>query len=126
MNVFIWFLVLLLFLSVIHDSASAPPKPQSRSGVASWVDYRLAGSLMANGKPFDPDKLTCASWHYPLGTVLLVTTPDRGTVVTVTDRGPNKRLGREIDLSPAAFKRLAPLSKGLVDVTINPLPETVE
>jgi len=42
-------------------------------------------------------------------------------VVKITDRGPAERfvrLGRIIDLSSAAFKRLAPLEQGLVDVKL--------
>jgi len=81
---------------------------------------------MANGKKFDPDKLTAASWFYPLGSKVRVSlnsngTPSRSVLVTITDRGPAKRLvrnGRKIDLSEAAFKELAPPDRGLVRVTI--------
>ena len=81
---------------------------------------------MANGRRFDPDKLTAASWFYPLGTKLRVSLKDeprRSVVVTVTDRGPAKDLvrhGRLIDLTHAAFKRLATPGAGLVGVVIQP------
>ncbi len=39
-------------------------------------------------------------------------------MMIVTDRGPAKRLGREIDLSRAAFARLAPLKLGLIEVKV--------
>jgi rare lipoprotein A len=92
-------------------------------GIASWYGEDHRGKAMANGQPFDPDKLTCASWHHPLGTRLKVVHGDRSVLVTVTDRGPNKRLkGRIIDLSRAAFKRLAPLEKGLIRVTVSRQP----
>lgn len=77
---------------------------------------------MANGKPFDPDKLTAASWFYPLGTRVVVTHDDRSVVVEITDRGPAKRLvkeGRKIDLSHAAFAKLADPDVGLIEVTVN-------
>jgi rare lipoprotein A len=80
---------------------------------------------MANGKPFNPDKLTAASWFYPLGTRVRVTVSDRlpqkSVLVTVTDRGPALDLvreGRVIDLGQAAFKRLASPDLGLIQVTV--------
>ena len=99
------------------------------SGVASWYGESHRGRLMANGKKFDPDKLTAASWFYPLGTKVKVTlhvpaAPARSVVVTVTDRGPAKDLvreGRIIDLGHAAFKRLGDPDTGLVPVTVVPL-----
>jgi rare lipoprotein A len=78
---------------------------------------------MANGKPFNPENRTCASWFYDFGTVLSVQSLDTGrsTLVVVTDRGPNKRLvrkGRIIDLSKRAFEDICDLNKGLTRVTI--------
>jgi len=84
---------------------------------------------MANGHRFDPDKMTAASWFYPLGTQVKVTvnspvyrnsTPP-SVLVTITDRGPARRLvrnGRKIDLAHAAFKALADPDAGLIEVTI--------
>lgn len=88
------------------------------AGIASWYGKECAGRIMANGKPFDPDKMTCASWDYPLGTRLKVSHDGLSVYVIVTDRGPAKRLHREIDLSRAAFECLAPLSKGLIVVKV--------
>ena len=89
---------------------------------------------MANGKRFNPDRLTAASWFYPLGTQVRVTLdapelngkkqPPRAIIVTITDRGPARRLvrdGRIIDLTHAAFKALAHPDLGLVAVTVKPV-----
>jgi rare lipoprotein A len=75
---------------------------------------------MANGRPFDPDRLTCATWGWPLGTVLRVSTWDgsRAVVVRVTDRGPARWTRADIDLSRAAFRRLAPLGTGRLKVRV--------
>jgi rare lipoprotein A len=78
---------------------------------------------MANGKPLQDEALTCASWDYPFGTRLriLAEASGRSVEVTVTDRGPAKRLykkGRIVDLSRAAFAKLAPLSCGIITVKI--------
>jgi rare lipoprotein A len=84
---------------------------------------------MANGKRFDPDKLTAASWFYPLGTKVRVSLdstsqPRASVVVTITDRGPAKHLvrdGRIIDLSHASFERLGAPEIGLLAVTVAPV-----
>ena len=79
---------------------------------------------MANGKKFDPDRLTAASWFYPLGTrvrVTLQSEPERTVLVTITDRGPGRRYvqqGRIIDLAEGAFKELASPDLGLAPVTV--------
>jgi rare lipoprotein A len=97
-------------------------------GSASWYGEDHRGLPMANGKPFNPDRLTAASWFYPLGSKLLVTVKTRKVthkvVVTVTDRGPAKHLvqdGRIIDLTYAAFKHLANPNRGLVEVSVRPI-----
>src|SRR5688572_3401378 len=89
-------------------------------GIASWYGEELAGKKMANGRPFDPSKLTCAHWDHKFGTRLKVTNIANGksVVVVCTDRGPHKGLRRAIDLSEAAFKRIAPLKQGLTRVKV--------
>ncbi len=78
---------------------------------------------MANGKRFDRHKLTAASWYFPLGTIIRVVNLENGesVVVTITDRGPNLRLNRIIDLSEAAAERLGYVGKGLTSVFLYPL-----
>ena len=88
---------------------------------ASWYGEEHRDLLMANGQRFDPDRLTAASWFFALGTKVVVTHADRSVVVEITDRGPARRLlqeGRKIDLSRAAFAKLADPDAGLIDVTV--------
>lgn len=107
------------------------------TGQASWYGEEHRGKPMANLKPFNPRKLTCASWIHPLGTKLEVTTTwggeHRSVIVEVTDRGPARRLlkkGIGIDLSEEAFFRLGPplwsrsqvLALGHMYVNIQELP----
>ena len=76
---------------------------------------------MANGQRFNPDRLTAASWFFDFGTKVVVTHANRCVVVEITDRGPAKRLvheGRKLDLSRAAFAKLADPDFGLIDVTV--------
>jgi rare lipoprotein A len=92
-------------------------------GIASWYGQQHQGLKMANGKRFDRRKLTAASWYVPLGTVLRVVNLENGrsVTVTVTDRGPNLRLHRILDLSEAAARRLGYIEKGLTPVFVSPL-----
>ncbi|HEY1791532.1 MAG TPA: septal ring lytic transglycosylase RlpA family protein [Opitutaceae bacterium] len=95
--------------------------------LASWYGNECRGRLMANGRPFNPDALTCASWEYALGTRLLVTRGDRKVVVTVTDRGPRFDLvsrGRLLDLSAHAFLILADPRTGVIEVTVKVLKQS--
>ena len=94
---------------------------------ASWYGQECAQRPMANGEAFNPDRFTAASWDYPLGTALQVVSIDTGAAVEVivTDRGPAKRLvemGRRLDLSQAAFERIADLDRGVAKVSIIKLP----
>ena len=93
-------------------------------GVASWYGGgEKLNKHTANGEVFNPNALTCASWSYPFNTELKVTnvTSGKSVIVRVNDRGPNKRLGRAIDLSKHAFSKIANTKKGLVLVKIEKL-----
>jgi len=120
MKTVLWTSLFLLALnSALADVAST-------TGVASWYGEEHRGRLMANGKRFNPDRLTAASWFYPLGAKVRVTLksenhPARSVLVTITDRGPAKELvrdGRIIDLTHAAFKRLGQPTQGLIAVKV--------
>jgi len=57
--------------------------------------------------------MTCTAWNMKFGQKLRVTNLKNGAVVivTVTDRGPALWTGNAVDLTPAAFSQLSPLSK---------------
>jgi rare lipoprotein A len=118
-------------MAVSSGQTNTPLTATHQTGTASWYGEAHRGKIMANGESFDPDKLTAASWSYPLGTKLRVSlegagATKRSVTVTVSDRGPAKslvRLGRIIDLSRAAFQSLADPDKGLVRVKTFPLSD---
>lgn len=107
-------------LWLLEKTASASPV---RTLTASWYGLECEGKTMTNGKRFYARKYTCASWDYPLGTLLRVSANGKSVAVEVTDRGPNKRLlkTRQIDLSRAAFIALASLKEGLIQVKVEKL-----
>tara|TARA_R100000808_G_scaffold10228_1_gene27333 strand:- start:943 stop:1284 length:342 start_codon:yes stop_codon:yes gene_type:complete len=88
---------------------------------ASWYGEKYRGRPTASGEPFNPDELTAAMWDVPFGTRFRVHYKNKFVVVRINDRGPAKRLKRGIDLSKEAFSRLAPTSKGLINVRLEKL-----
>ncbi len=83
-----------------------------RQGTATWYSYKHCDCA--------------ASPDFPKGTQLRVSLtdhPETSVVVTVNDYGPDRNLfpNRVIDLDSVAFKQLAPLSLGLVNVTVDPV-----
>ena len=92
--------------------------------VASWYGKGFEGRSTASGYIFDSRQYTCASNAYDFGTVLKVTNKanNKSVVVVVTDRGSfKKKYGRDIDLSHAAFVKIANPNEGLIKVSIKVL-----
>ena len=90
----------------------------TESGVASYYGYSFDGRRTASGELLDTATFMAAHKTLPFGTIIRVTN-EQGFYVDcrVVDRGPFVE-GRIVDLTPAAFEVLAPLSKGLAKVTI--------
>lgn len=67
--------------------------------------------------------MTCASNTHKMGTKLKVTNRDTGKSVSckVNDKGGFSKYGRTLDLSRAAFAKIADLKHGLVKVDIKVL-----
>lgn len=94
-----------------------------QTGNASHYGGKHHGRRTSSGKVFDKNGMTCAHMTLPFGTKLKVTNLKTGAsvIVTVTDRGNFGKLGRVIDLSEGAFKKIAPLKQGVVNVKIEKL-----
>ena len=92
-------------------------------GMASWYGVQHQGRKMANGQRFDRRKLTAASWYFPLGTLIRVVNvkSEESVIVKITDRGPNRRLHRILDLSEAAATDLDYIQDGLTHVMVIPM-----
>jgi len=120
---------LLTFLILLMAAAGRARAGGVAVGTASWYGEDHRGRWMANGRRFDPDKLTGASWFYPMGTKLRLSVfspQPRSVLITITDRGPAKRLvrqGRIIDLSFAAFSQLGHPDLGLIAVIVEPISQ---
>jgi len=93
------------------------------SGIASFYSKNLDGTLTATGEIFKNSKYTAACNLYKLNTLVRVTNMRNGrsVLVRINDRmHPNMlKLGRVIDLSSVAAKKLHLSSKGIVKVTLD-------
>ncbi len=92
--------------------ARAAGQACDRTGIASYYGDAHHGRLMANGRPFNMHAMTAAMWGPAFGTKYRVTYKGKSVVVTITDRGPDKRLGRIIDLSKAAARQIGLIGPG--------------
>ncbi|MEJ2284110.1 MAG: septal ring lytic transglycosylase RlpA family protein, partial [Desulfobacterales bacterium] len=73
----------------------------------------------ASGELYDRDKKTAAHKKLPFGTKVKVTNikNSKSVIVKINDRGPFVK-GRIIDLSNSAFRRIANLEAGVIEVKI--------
>lgn len=118
---------LKVLTAILFLTLNTPAGWTETIGVASWYSETdpFINKHTANGEVFDDSQMTCASWDYPFGTKLEVTNlvNKKSVVCRVNDRGPAKRLNRKIDLSKAAFKKIADPRKGLTRVKISVVPK---
>lgn len=92
-----------------------------QAAIATWygADY-AGGPLACSGEPFAPDDATVAAvqpGRWPCGTRLVIGYGGKQVTVYVLDHCPGCGWNH-VDLSKAAFERLAPLGKGVITVTI--------
>lgn len=81
------------------------------------------GSLTAQGRRCDPNALAAAHRTMPFGTLLRVCIGRQCVGVVVDDRGPYVR-GRDLDLTPAAARKIGMMSRGVARVRVAvPLPQ---
>ncbi len=101
--------------------------PVSAAEIVGVASYYGAGEPLnentAMNIPFDVHLMECASWEYPLGAVLEVTSLRTGksVIVRCTDRGPARRLNRLIDLTRDAFASIDDPQQGLTTVRVRRL-----
>lgn len=108
-------IVVLAFFAVFLWNS---PVRAAACGKASWYGEAHHGKLMANGKPFNMRAMTAASNSLPLGSVARVSYRGKTIQVTITDTGGFGKYGRVLDLSKAAFSRLANTDKGVIPVCV--------
>lgn len=88
----------------------------------SFYGDEFHGQGTAFGETFDMNALTAAHRSFPHNTLVEVTNTENGKSVTVrvNDRGPYVE-GRDMDLSRAAFEKISPVSRGVIQATFRRL-----
>lgn len=91
-------------------------------GFASYYGREFQGRRTASGHAFDPEAMTAAHRHLPLGTQVRITNLANGRSydATINDRGPFVH-GRVIDVSRGLAERLGFLRAGIARVKIEVL-----
>lgn len=91
-------------------------------GKASWYGKKFHGRRTSSGEIYDMYKMTAAHKTLPLPTYVRVTNLEnqRSIVVKVNDRGPFV-LGRAIDLSYVAARKLGIVGSGTANVEVRAL-----
>jgi rare lipoprotein A (peptidoglycan hydrolase) len=120
-----FFAAAILGLCVLLLSSCASSRPDlvwsedgRQFGKASWYDDH--GDRTANGELYNMHALTAAHPSVALNSLVEVTNLGNGKSVTVrvNDRLPPIHEGRVIDLSKAAFAKLANHNVGLIEVEV--------
>lgn len=85
---------------------------------ATWYGEEFNDQVTFSGEKFNCNKLTCASNKFPMGTKLKITNKEnkKSVIVKVNDKGGMGEY--TIDLSKEAFKRIAELKTGIIDVKV--------
>lgn len=116
-------LLCILFLDGCTGPAGRRPPPglsgYRETGMASYYAGKFQSRRTASGERLDNNSMTAAHRSLPFGTEVTVRNLANGKYVRVriNDRGPFVS-GRIIDLTRAAFSRIASLDKGVVKVEI--------
>ena len=95
----------------------------TQAATASFYGERFHLKRTASGEIFDMNKMTCASNTHKMGTKLKVVNKANKKSITckVNDKGGFSKYGRTLDLSKAAFAKIADIKHGLVKVDIKVL-----
>lgn len=104
----------------INEPEIVPEYTYLENGVASHYGYGWDGRTTASEEILDCNAFQAAHLTLDFGTVVRVSlseNPEKYVDVKIVDRGPHVE-GRVIDLTPAAFQKLAPLSRGVVQVDL--------
>jgi rare lipoprotein A len=114
-----------IFLSAsLAFGALAPLAAEAGSscGTASFYGPGFHGNLTASGERFNSQAMTAAHRSLPFGSRVRVTNQSNGrsVVIKINDDGPHYG-NRIIDLSEAAFSRIASLGQGLAQVCVSRL-----
>jgi rare lipoprotein A len=110
----------LLAMLLPLASCAGAPAFAATTMVASYYGSE-SGNRTASGERFNPNGLTAAHRTLPFGTRLRVCYRGACVVVRISDRGPAKWTGRQLDLSKGAARAIGMLRVGVARVQVERL-----
>lgn len=112
-------IAILLIMLATQAQAEIRASWYSEQSLKREGTWKTSKGIQANGQPFNENALTAACRMYPLGARIRVTNIKNGksVVVKVTDRIGKRFATSRIDLSKAAFQKIASLDQGVVPIT---------
>lgn len=112
---YILLLLLLTFSCGSRNSSSGNSGYKSTS--VSYYANKFDGRKTASGETYRHSKMTAAHKSLAFGTRVEIVNVenDKSVIITVNDRGPLKP-SRAFDLSQGAFRKIANLNDGVVNV----------
>lgn len=119
-KLFIWAVLPSLVIFSCSTTKKVVTKVFKNNVEASYYADKFNGRKTASGEIFSNSIMTCAHRTLAFGTKLKVinTANNKSVTVLVNDRGPEKT-SREIDLSKAAFMKIAEtINQGILKVDI--------
>ena len=93
----------------------------TQAATASYYGKQFHLKRTASGEIFDMYKMTTASNTHKMGTKVVNRANKNSVVCKVNDTGGFSKYGRTLDLSKAAFAKIADIKQGLVKVDIKVL-----
>lgn len=121
MRNFLFIIYMFIFISCsgVETNLNHKYKKHQLSGKASFYGQYFHKKRTASGEYYNMYRMTAAHKTLPFGAIVRVTNLENGKSIKVkiNDRGPYVK-GRIIDLSRSAFKKLAPIAKGVLKVKV--------
>ena len=116
-------IILVIYIILISHICYATTLSASWYSIKSLTKegtMKYSKGIMANGHLFKDEALTCACRLYPLNTKLKITNihNNKSVVVKVTDRIGKRFALTRIDLSKAAFNKIADLQQGIIPISV--------
>ena len=119
LSIFVFVLLAIVICMPVH----AHNRQDQQSVSATY--YLPTGNPMANGQPYDPTNVASAAGpQWLLGRTVRLTLPQTGRSLDVDINDVEPAFGRHglfIDLTPAAFRQFAELSRGRIDLDLQVL-----
>jgi rare lipoprotein A len=119
----------VVFVTIAHaEPVTLKASWYSIASLKKEGTFKYSKGVMANGHNFNDLGYTCTSRMFRLGSLLRVQNikTNKEVFVRVTDRIGKRFAQTRIDLSKAAFEKIADLKQGVITVTVEEVKGNVK